>query len=104
MTDTLDDYLTPLLPVSEWSWALYKITWWNNVKTERKIMWLVESGVDGVYDRVNDRWPSTYWASFDYERIQDCKEPPRLSSRHGVLHVDCWEHGTKLAREMGLTG
>ena len=98
---TLDDYMADLIPVSEWPWALFRITWWARDKTQSKVLWLVDTQ-DSMWDSVQDRWPSDYWMSFDYEMIQRCKEPTRLPSRNGVLHVDCWEHGLKLATQLKL--
>jgi hypothetical protein len=97
----LDDYITPLVPVSEWPWQLFRITWYNKLTDTRRIMWVVSTD-DQVHSDCQDRWPSDYWDQVHWEAVASVNEPPRRPSQYGVAHVDVWAHGQREATRLGL--
>ena len=94
--------LTQLVPVKDWPWALYKITFGRETGPhDRLVKWLVTTDTQLDSD-CQYRWPSSYYDMYEYEHITDVKEPPRVPSQYGVQHVDCWKHGEDLARKMNI--
>ena len=101
MTMELDDYITPLMPVSEWPWQLFRVTWYNTASDTRREMWVVSTD-SAIHDDCQDRWPSDYWDQVWWDAVANVKEPPRRPSQYGVAHVDTWEHGKKEAALLGF--
>lgn len=97
----LDDYITPLVPVSEWPWQLFRVTWHNTVTDTCRIMWNVSTD-DHIHSDCQDRWPSDYWDQVHWEPVASVSEPPRRPSQYGVAHVDTWTHGQREATKLGL--
>jgi hypothetical protein len=100
----MEQFLTELVPVSEWPWALYKITFMENDGSTgpTQVMHLITTDTHLDND-VQARWPSSAYNWYTSELIQQCNEPARVPSRHGVQHVDCWAAGKAMADRLLTT-
>lgn len=100
----MEEYLTPLMPVSEWPWALYQIVFSENETDPlgRTLELYVISTDTHLDSTVQERWPSSQFNWYQSELVDYCAEPQRVPSRYGVQHVDCWRAGEELVKRLKL--
>lgn len=97
----LEDYVTPLMRVSDWPWQLFRITWINTILNHRRVSWVVSTDTH-VDTECQDRWPSDYWNRVEWEAVVVLPEPPRVRSKWGIAHVDLWRHGAAEAARLKI--
>lgn len=98
--DDLEDYVAELVPVSEWEWWLWRVTW-RSEQGQTKVMWCVstETHIAGEIDR---RWPSDHWLSCIWEPIDQVKAPRTLwcVARRCEYPEDAWTAGEREAAKL----
>lgn len=99
----LEDFVTELIPVSEWVWWLYRITWRNHLgETQVKFLVSTDTHLD---DEVQRRWPSDHLSSYTWDIMARAKQPRQLwcNVLKRQYPEDAWEAGDRLATQLGIT-
>lgn len=101
--DTLEDYVTKLVPVSEWVWWLYRVSYrddYGNVKN-----FFMVSTDTHLDSEVQDRWPNDTWSSYTWDIMARTTAPRQLWC--SVLRRDypesAWDAGERVAHSLGFT-
>jgi hypothetical protein len=98
----MEDLLAQLIPVSEWEWWLWRVTWHND-SGQTMCMWCVstETHIEG---EIQHRWPSDYWKSCVWEPIEQVKAPRQLwcAARRCYYSEDAWNAGVREATHRKL--
>ena len=98
----MDEYLTELIPVAEWEWWLWRVTWRNDFG-QIKQMWCVSTETH-IESEVDYRWPSDYWKTCTWEAVQKATEPKQLwcPVRRCEYPEDAWTAGDRVAKVLNL--
>lgn len=98
----LEEHLAELIPVDQWEWWLWRVTW-SDQSGRTMVKWCVstENHIAGEIDR---RWPSSYWISCIWEPIDQVKQPRQLwcAARHCHYPEDAWDAGDREAARLQL--
>ncbi len=100
--DTLEDCVTELVPVSEWVWWLYRITY-HSSDGDTRVRFLVST--DTHLDlEVQDRWPSDHLSSYSWDVMARATAPRQLwcPILKRQYPEDAWESGDRQAAAMNI--
>ena len=99
----LEDFVTELIPVSEWVWWLYRITYRDDFGNTR-VHFLVSTD-QHLDDEVQRRWPNEYLSSYTWDIMARAKQPRQLwcNVLKRQYPEDAWDAGDRLAGELGIT-
>lgn len=100
--DTLEDYVTKLIPVSEWVWWLYRITY-HGSDGDTRVRFLVSTDTH-LDSEVQDRWPSDHLSSYTWDIMARAKPPRQLwcPILRREYPEDAWECGERQAAAMNI--
>ena len=98
----LEDFVTELVPVDEWEWWLWRVTW-SNDRGETLVQWCVNTDTH-VEGEVQHRWPSDYWTWAVWEPVETCSAPMTLwcPALRREYPEDAWTAGLRVAKQKGL--
>lgn len=102
----LEQYTAKLVPVSEWNFYLYRVTYWRvdqDVHSPHKTKYLVstDTHIDG---EVQEAWPSDWYVSYTYEEVCEVQRPLQIGTIHGCrISESAVTAGAREARAHGLT-
>jgi hypothetical protein len=90
--------MTPLLRVTDWPWALYRVTWTRTNSDETFVRWVVSTDTT-IDDDCQDRWPSDSWVRYTADEVALVKCPRVLPNRGlgGTRLEDTWALGLRLS-------
>jgi len=75
-----------LVPVSEWTFYLYKVTYWKedmNPAFDHRVKYLVSTDTH-IDDEVQEVWPSDWYISYSYEEVCEVNRPLQVGTIHGM--------------------
>lgn len=100
--DEFEDYMTPLVPVSEWEWWLWRVTFRTDFGQTRSMF--VVSTEDFLDLEVQDRWPSEFFTSYTADQMSRCGAPRMLwcVARKCQYPEDPFTAGDREAARLGI--
>jgi hypothetical protein len=101
MDDDLDQYLTNLIPVSEWVWWMWRVTW-RDAQGRTKVLMCVSTDTH-IESEVQDRWPSDAWIEATWEPIRTVSAPRTLwcPALRRTYPESAWTAGDREATGLG---
>lgn len=98
----LEDFVADLVPVNEWEWWLWRVTY-NSDNGQTLSTWCVSTDTH-VESEVQGRWPSDYWTWAVWEPVERCNAPLTLwcSALRREYPEDAFEAGKRVAELKGL--
>jgi hypothetical protein len=98
----LEDFVTELVPVAEWEWWLWRVTW-SNDRGQTLVQWCVNTDTH-VEGEVQHRWPSDHWTWAVWEPVETCSAPKTLwcPALRREYPEDAWTAGERVAKQKGL--
>lgn len=102
----LEDYLTPLKPVKEWVYDLYKVEYLDaeNGDVVSGPYYNASSYEGHLESDIEERWPNDRAKFYRYDRVAENVGHPRSTGTfHGrPISEDGWTHGKRIAQKLGL--
>ena len=101
----LEDYLTPLVPVSEWKWFLYRVDYFYRAEDTKPLCTRYFVSTDTHIDyEIQEHSPSGFWTRYQEVEICEVSRPRQVGWYRGQrLDETAREAGLREARERGLT-
>ena len=102
--DDEDFPLTPLKPVSEWVYDLYKVTYLDKENGhEIRHQYITASYEGHLESDINDNWPTPAATWYTYEVVaKNVGHPRKYRGFHGMVSDDGITHGRQVAAKLGL--
>jgi hypothetical protein len=102
----LNDFVTPLIPVAEWEWYLYRVSYQLEPDGEEQMFKYIVSTPDHIHGEVceGDNWPNPAfkWASWG-DGIEKVSRPRQVGQFYGCrIDESGWEAGRREAKKRGL--
>jgi len=99
----MEQYLTELVPVSEWVWWLYRITYRDDFGNTR-VHFLVSTDLH-LDDEVQRRWPSDHLSSYTWDIMSRATPPRQLwcNALRRQYPEDPWTAGDRQAAAQNIT-
>lgn len=93
-----------LVPVSEWVYDLYKVTYSKRGSGDKLVKYFVSSYVNHLEGDINDMWPSDHFNEYEWEIVSVNVTRPRVV---GVLYgrnisESSLQCGMRMAKEKGF--
>lgn len=98
----MERHLTELVPVSEWVWWLYRVTYRND-SGNTQVHFLVSTDTH-LDDEVQRRWPNDYLTSYTWDIMARASAPRQLwcSALRRQYPENAWDAGDRLATALGF--
>lgn len=92
-----------LIPVSQWEYDLYRVTYHKDDQT--KIKYMASSCSNHLEEDIQRFWPSDYYDEYSYEVIsENVSKPKVVGNFHGInMYETSLSHGERLAKALNLT-
>lgn len=100
----LEDYTTPLVPVSEWKFYLYKVDYFAKEGDEkpRVTRYLVSTDTH-LGTEAQDHSPGEFWSCYMEHEICEVRRPRQVGTLYGMrIDESAREAGEREARNRGL--
>lgn len=98
----MEEFLTELVPVAEWEWWLWRVTFRNDFGNSQAFF--VVSTDDHLDLEIEDRWPSEWFTNCTIERMARCDAPRQLWCRARKCQYPeyAWDAGAREAARLGI--
>lgn len=100
----LADYTTPLVPVSEWQFYLYKVEYFyrSDDTAPMKTIYLVSTDTH-IDSDVQDNSPNDHWTRYQETEIAEVRRPRQVGQIHGIrMDESARSAGEREAKAKGL--
>jgi hypothetical protein len=97
--------MTRLVPVSQWKWALARVTYHKAKGTPAEVTaYHVSASNNHLEADIIERWPGEWATYYQYEFIEeDVAEPQSIGQLYGhSISESGWAAGERLAKKRGL--